>query len=192
MPNLLPFRDYSEHEVLNFYACNTVANKGTLVAPVKNPISGSGGPLKLSSNTPGYNYPNSVTSNFDLIGTVTPVLSYTGIPTAIGVLLKDVREFDENGKKLIFDSRKAAEMDVIIKDVQAVPILTRGLILVNDLDKTERGAGFSGANPQIGDAVYVGNSGRMATDGTIKVGKFLSTVDQDGYILVKIGSEFLG
>lgn len=189
MPNLLPFRDYNEHEVLNFYACNTVANKGTLVAPVTNPISGSG-PLSLSLNTPGFNYPNSVTSNFDLIGSVTPVIDYSGIPTAIGILLKDVRDFDENGNKLIFNSQKAAEMDVIIKDIQAAPILTRGLILINDLDTTDRGGG--GGFPQIGDAVYVGNSGRMATDGLVKVGKFLSTVDQNGYVLVKIGAEFLG
>ncbi len=189
MPNLMPFRDYSEHEVLNIYACNTVANKGTLVAPVTNPISGSG-PLNLSSNTPGYNYPNSVTSNFDLIGTVTPVINYSGTPNAIGILLKDVREFDENGEKLIFNSRKAAEMDVIIKDIQATPILTRGLILINDIDTTDRGAG--GGAPQIGDAVYVGNSGRMATEGLVKIGKFLSTIDQNGYVLVKIGTEFLG
>lgn len=189
MPNLLPFRDYSEHEVLNFYACNTNATKGTLVAPVESPISGSG-PLNLSSDNPGYDYPNSITNNFDLIGYVTPVTSYTGVPNAIGILLKDVREFDENGNKLIFNSRKAAEMDVVVKNVQAVPILTRGIILINDFDTTNRGGG--GGLPGIGDAVYVGNSGRMATDGVLKIGKFLSTADQNGYALVKIGTEFLG
>lgn len=189
MPNLLPFRDYSEHEVLNFYACDSVATKGTLVAPVKSPISGSG-PLNLSSSSPGFSYPDSVTNNFNLIGYVTPVINYTGVPNAIGILLKDVREFDENGNKLVFNPRKAAEMDVIIKDTQAVPILTRGLVLINDLDTTDRGGG--GGFPGIGDAAYIGNSGRMATDGVLKVGKFLSAVDQNGYVLVKMGAEFLG
>jgi hypothetical protein len=189
MPNLLPFRDYSEHEVLNLFACKTIANKGTLVAPVTNPISGSG-PLNLSSNAPGAIYPNSVTNNFDLIGTVTPVVNYSGVPTAIGLLLKDVREFDENGKKLVFDSRKAAEMDVVIKDIQAVPILVRGLILVNDIDTTDRGGG--GGNPDIGDAAYVGSNGRIGTDGTVvggtmpKIGRFLSSKDENGYCLVKV------
>jgi len=183
MPNLLPFRDYSEHEVLNFFACTTVANKGTLVAPITNPISGSG-PLNLSSNAPGAIYPNSVTNNFDLIGTVTPVVNYSGVPTAIGILLKDVREFDENGEKLIFNSRKAAEMDVIIKDIQSIPILTRGVVVTNDIDTTDRGGG--GGLPAIGDAAYVGNSGRMATDGVVVIGRFLSSLDQNGYALVKV------
>jgi hypothetical protein len=197
MPNLLPFRDYSEHEVINIFACNTVANKGTLVAPVRSWKDNGGlidkstnGPLNLSSTGPGQLYTNTVSNNFELVGTVTPVVDYDDIPTAIGLLLKDVRDEDENGKKLVFDSRKAAEMDVVIKDIQAVPILVRGLILVNDIDTTDRGAG--GGDPDVGDAAYVGDNGRIGTDGTIvggtmpKIGRFLSRKDENGYCLVKV------
>lgn len=190
MPNLLPFRDYSEHEVINFLACNTVANKGTLVAPVRSWKDATGtensknGPLQISSTGPGALYANTVTNNFDLVGTVAPVVNHNSVPSAIGVLLKDVREFDENGKKLVFDSRKAAEMDVVIKDIQAVPVLTRGLILVNDIDETNRGGG--GGAPDIGDAAYVGSNGRIGTDGLVVIGRFLSKKDENGYALVKI------
>jgi hypothetical protein len=191
MPNLLPFRDYSEHEVLNLFACNVIANKGTLVAPVRSwKDDGSGtensknGPLQLSSTGPGALYSNSVTNNFELVGTVTTITNHNSLPTAIGILLKDVREFDENGKKLVFDSRKAAEMDVVIKDIQSVPILTRGLILVNDIDETNRGGG--GGAPDVGDAAYVGSSGRIGTDGVVAIGRFLSKKDENGYALVKI------
>lgn len=190
MPNLLPFRDYSEHEVLNFFACTAIANKGTLVKPKRSWKSvgatdkSTAGPLDLGTSAPGAIYPNTVTQNFELVGQVEPVVNHDDVPTAIGVLLKDIREFDENGEKLIFNSRKAAEMDVIIKDVQAVPVLTRGLILVNDIDTTNRGGG--GGNPDIGDAAYVGSNGRIGTDGIVVIGKFLSRLDENGYALVKI------
>jgi hypothetical protein len=190
MPNLLPFRDYSEHEVLNLFACNAVANKGTLVKPLRSWKSvgatdkSTAGPLDLGTSAPGAIYPNTVTQNFELVGQVEPLVNYNDVPTAIGILLKDVRELDENGEKLIFNSRKAAEMDVIIKDVQMAPILTRGLILVNDIDTTNRGGG--GGNPDIGDAAYVGNAGSIGTDGLVVIGKFLSRLDENGYALVKI------
>jgi hypothetical protein len=190
MPNLLPFRDYSEHEVLNFFSCTVIANKGTLVKPKRSWKSvgatdrSTAGPLDLGTSAPGATYPNTVTQNFELVGQVEPVADHDDVPTAIGVLLKDVREFDENGEKLIFNSRKAAEMDVIIKDVQAVPVLTRGLILVNDIDTTNRGGG--GGGPDTGDAAYVGSNGRVATDGVVVIGKFLSRLDENGYALVKI------
>lgn len=190
MPNLLPFRDYSEHEVINFFACTAIANKGTLVKPKRSWKStgatdkSTAGPLELGSTTPGALYLNTITNNFELVGQVEPVTAYDDVPTAIGVLLKDIREFDENGEKLIYNSRKAAEMDVIIKDLQAVPILTRGVILVNDIDITNYGGG--GGNPDIGDAAYVGANGSIATDGVVVIGKFLSRLDENGYALVKI------
>ncbi len=190
MPNLLPFRDYSEHEVLNLFACNAVANKGTLVKPLRSWKSvgatdnSTAGPLDLGTSSPGTLYPNTVTQNFELVGQVEPVVNYNDVPTAIGLLLKDVLEFDEYGEKLIYKSREAAEMDVIIKDFQTAPILTRGLILVNDIDTTDRGGG--GGNPDIGDAAYVGDGGSIGTDGLIVIGKFLSRLDDNGYALVKI------
>jgi hypothetical protein len=195
--NLLPFRDYSEHEVLNFFSCNTVTNKGTLVKPVRSWKStgasdkSTAGPLSLASSSPGNSYSNTITNNFELIGQVEPVVNSNPItnpeiPAAIGILLKDVREFDENGEKLIFNSRKAAEMDVIIKDIQVVPILTRGVILINDIDTTNHSGGGSGGDPDIGDAAYIGSNGRIGTDGLIVIGKFLSRKDENGYCLVKI------
>jgi hypothetical protein len=185
MPNLKPFRDYSEHDVINFFACDTVANKGTLVAPVRSPRNNVAGPLSLSSTAPGALYNNTITNNFDLAGVVTPVvLASYNLPddphgTVLGVLLKDVREFDENGRKLVFDSRKAAEMDAIIKDIQAVPILTRGIILVNDIYLT-------GGPIYPGDAAYLGANGRFDTNGVMVVGRFLSVADENGYALIKI------
>lgn len=202
MPNLMPFRDYSEHEVINFFACNVVANKGTVVAPVRSWKDNNGtegmtnGPVQLGTTGPGNLYTNSVTQNFDLVGTVTTLLNPSLVlgdqdihGPAIGILLKDVREYDENGKKLVFDSRKAAEMDVVIKDIQAAPILTRGIVYINDVEV------LGGDTVFPGDAVYLGSNGRLssgytAVAGTIPsvvVGKFLSKIDPaSGYVLVKL------
>jgi hypothetical protein len=70
-------------------------------------------------------------------------------------------------------------MDVIIKDLQAAPILTRGLVLVNDIDIT-------GGAPDAGDAAYASTNGRFGTTGVIVVGRFLSKQDENGYALVKL------
>lgn len=59
MPNIKPFRDYSEHAVINIFACDTVANKGTLVKPLRSwkddggTDSSKAGPIKLSSTSVG-------------------------------------------------------------------------------------------------------------------------------------------
>jgi hypothetical protein len=68
--------------------------------------------------------------------------------------------------------------------------LTKGLILINDIDITDNTPGAGGGGyPVIGSAAYVGTNGRIATDGVVRVGTFLSQVTEqnaDGYCLVKL------
>jgi hypothetical protein len=190
MPNLLPFRDYNEHDVINLYSCNIVADKGTLVKPIRSPQDSGGsdtstaGPLKLGSDRSGGSFTNSVNNLFDIVGQVTPVVNWDDAPSPIGVLLLSVKEVDENGEKLIFNPRKAAEMNVVLPKINAVPILTKGIIRVNDIDTTNRTGG--GGNPDIGDFAYVGDSGKIGTDGVVAIGRFLSKKDENGYCLVKL------
>ena len=75
-------------------------------------------------------------------------------------------------------------MGAVLKDYHSVPILTRGLILINDIEIDNKTGG--GGNPDIGDVAYVGNDGKIATDGVISIGTFLSPKDENGYCLVKI------
>lgn len=191
MPNLRPFRSYDEHDVINLYSCVTTANKGTLVKPTRSPRYNGGsndgsnaGPLTLGSDAPGAKFDNTVNNLFDIVGQVTPTVNHDDAPAPIGILLYTVAEYDENGEKLINNPRKAAEMNVILPKVQAAPILTKGIILINDIDTTNRGSG--GGNPDIGDFAYAGSNGRVATDGAVVIGRFLSKVDENGYCLVKI------
>jgi hypothetical protein len=183
MPNLLPFRSYSEHDVINLYSCNTVATKGTLVR-LTTPIDQN--VLNLSNTSVGNNFTNTLNNNFDIIGRVEIVPAFNIVPAAVlGLLLCDVREIDENGERLIFNPRKMAEMGVVLPIIHSVPILTRGIVSINDIDETARSGGAGGV-PQLGAAAYVGNNGRIAVNGIIKIGKFLSTKDDNGYCLVKV------
>lgn len=190
MPNLKPFRDYSEHDVINIFSCTSSATKGTLVKPVRSWHDSSGtelsnaGPLQLGSNNAGAAYQNVVANLFDIVATVSPVVNYNDVPTPIGILLNTVAEYDENGEKLINNPRKAIEMGVVLPNVQVAPILTKGIIYVKDIDITNRFSG--GGNPDVGDYAYVGDGGKIATDATVVIGKFLSKIDENGYCLVKL------
>jgi hypothetical protein len=190
MPILKPFRDYSEHDVINLFACDSIANKGTLVKPIRSwkddngSDSSNAGPLNMTSNGAGKKYTNIVNDIFEINGKVTPVVNYNDTPKPIGILLNDVKELDENGRKLLYDRRKMEEMGAVLKNYHSVPILTRGLILINDIEINNKTGG--GGNPDIGDVAYVGNNGKIATDGVISIGTFLSPKDENGYCLVRI------
>ena len=173
--NLKPFRDYDEHDVVNLFAVSGAsADKGTVVA-----VQGNGVNLKDATLVDNLSsYANSVSAQFNVPWTVAPAPS--GATTSIlGVLLKDVRSVDENGERLIFRPRKAAEMDVVISG-QAAPVLTRGIVLVS---------GIAGS-PAYGSGAAVADAG----DGSLKVvapasktvGKFLGPKNDEGYALLKI------
>jgi hypothetical protein len=174
---LRPFRDYSEHEVLNLFAYSGAAENSSVIltrgAAVK--LSAEGftvGPTSSSANQPtellgnvGAAFPLSQSQRFG----VRPKVTLATSGDVLGLTLLDVRELDENGEKLIFNPRKAAEMNVVISG-QAVPVLTRGVVLYS-------GDGIANATAgQI--AVVSGTAGDLANVSAVRgtevaVGKFL-------------------
>ena len=185
MPNLKPFRDYNEHEVLSLYAYSgqLPLSKGSLVSTVKTWENVNGPFNGVADLSP---FDNTVSARFDVLGlvrtdSVLPNDLAKDVP--IGITLKDVREYDENGQRLILHPQRLAELDAVLPN-HAVPILTRGMVYVNDIDTGTYVNG--GGAPQIGDAAYAGTNGQIAVDGHIRVGQFLSRIGSDGYALVKI------
>ena len=186
---LRPFRDYSEHEVLNLFAFSGAAESAAVMATrgaaVK--ISAEGfttGPTSSSANQPtdflgnvGAAFPLSNSQRFG----VRPKVTLADSGNVLGLTLMDVRELDENGEKLIFNPRKAAEMNVVISG-QAVPVLTRGVVLYS---------GSAITNATVGQfAVVSGTAGDLANTSTLRtnevaVGKFLGNAVQ-GTALLKI------
>lgn len=184
MPNLKPFRQYSDHEVVNglfSFEGTLPVNKGVIVKITNNYIDAQNQIFdihELNTHADGV-----VAPLFGTIGRVKTVVNFNDNARPLGVLLKDVRDTDENGDLLLYNPRKAAEMDCLLPH-QAVPILVRGIIMVNDFDTTDRGGG--GGLPNPGDSAYVGNNGKIATEGLVKIGQFLSSVDQQGYAIVRV------
>jgi hypothetical protein len=185
--SLRPFRDYSEHNVLNLFAYDTGAltagsinvTKGVLVKIAtgwKNYDSGAalGGGLDFIGSAGTLN-PTNVTSQ--RYGVIAKVVASTTGETPVGMTLYDVRDTDENGEQLKYKPRKAAEMQAVIPG-QAVPVVTKGIFLVRDVDGT----------PAAGGTAYAGETGMItATQGSnVAVGKFLGAADTNGDTLVKL------
>lgn len=176
--NLRPFRDYSEHDVVNLYAYSgdsTLVTKGLVVK-----IQGEGFAPDTTQNSydvnarlgsVGASYNNTVSLRY---GATPKVASAASGDAALGLTLLDVRETDENGEKLIFNPRKAAEMNVVVSG-QAVPVLTKGVVLysgvtVNDPNATPHAivGGTAGELVAISHAAYL-NIQNSAT----RVGRWL-------------------
>ena len=171
MPNLRPFRDYNEHDVVNLfsYSGTLPVNKGTIVKIVGNGWKNTDEMDFLGS--PGNAFGNTVSERY---GVAAKVADAGSGDASLGILLYDVKETDENGEKLIFNPRKAAEMNVAISG-QAVPVATRGTFL------------YSGAvgTPAAGGTAYW-NGTEISSVGGTTIGSFLGAKDADNNVLVRI------
>ena len=182
MAKLLPFRDYDEHDVINLFAfdyAGTDVTKGALVKIKSSAGWNAAQELDQSNSMVGFTLNNVVSDRYAVSARVS--LAGSG-DNPLGMLLYDVAETDENGEKLIYNPRKAAEMQTTVSG-QAVPILTKGLVLVKDVHGT----------PAEGGLAYCGTGN--ANDGLIsataggtkkKIGRFLGTTGANGEVLLHL------
>jgi hypothetical protein len=171
-----PFRDYSEHEVINLFALQGEGNKGTFVTAAV-----SGFNLDAAPNFEDDSFiDNTISARFNVANKVMAAPSGTAPAMVLGMTLKDVRSVDENGYPLKFEPRKAAERDVIISG-EAVPVVKRGVFL------------YSGVvgSPAFGSGLAISDAG----DGSLKtvapgsanaVAKALGPKDSSGFVLIDI------
>ncbi len=179
MPTLRPFRDYSEHDVINLYTWTGAVpvTKGTLVKVVGSGWMDTNG-LEFQGS-PGLAYNNTVSQRWGVIPKVAAVVS--GEPV-LGMLLYDVRELDENGEKLIFNPLKAAEMQAVPSG-SAVPIVTKGMFLYSGIDGLVTGGAPAYASGGQITATNVGTTGAV---GFTQVGKFLGGKNAQGWALIRL------
>ena len=184
---LRPFRDYSEHDVINLFAFgDDAAALGTTdvihagsVVKVKTGWT-NGNETEFLGDV-GASFNNTVSQRYG----VTAEVEYTdggADEAALGITLYDVREYDENGEALKFNPRKAAELQACLTG-QAVPVATRGLFLM------ATGA-FAGANSvAINMDVFATGNGQITTvgnkDTNNRIGRTLGGPDEDGSVLIK-------
>lgn len=189
-PNLKPFRDYNEHDVINLFTVTgqTLLPKGTFVTSA----STTGVNLRDDSSLNNLSiYNNSVSALFGPPWSLAAAPSGSTKNQVVGATLKDFRSYDENGENLLFHPRKAAEMDVIISG-QAMPVVTRGLFLYSGIATGNGipayGTGFAVADTNDGTIKTVPYLATGATNGVASnvIGKFLGPINNDGYALIKI------
>jgi len=184
---LKPFRDYSEHDVINLFAFGDPA-----VTLGTTDVIYAGSAVKVRSgwqNTDelsfignvGAGYNNTVSQRYG----VSAEVEYTdggADEAALGITLYDVREFDENGEKLAFNPRKQAELQASLTG-QAVPIATRGLFLM------ATGAWDTSPGVVFNQDVFATGDGKITTKGNKadnnRIGRTLGNPDADGSVLVK-------
>jgi hypothetical protein len=201
---LKPFRQHAETDVVNLFSLkdddgDVVAsyadlkadggkvNKG-LVVSVKNGWKNTDDPVnKTGIGNPGATFSNTVSFRYGAAATVEPCASGS---QPLGLTIWDVAEVDENGEKLIYHPRKAAEMQAVVSG-QAVPVLTKGIVLYSG-NLTSGGAdGVSAGAKVYADMLRQGDLSSSATESTggasqIQVGTALGATDADGFILLKL------
>tara|TARA_Y100000310_G_scaffold174693_2_gene174816 strand:- start:5240 stop:5854 length:615 start_codon:yes stop_codon:yes gene_type:complete len=195
---LKPFRSYDEHDVVNLFALNfnTVnldvdgakIEKGVLVTIAGNgwkntdealDSHGLGG--ATTTTAPGKSFANTVSLRY---GTTARVAPTAAGEVPLGITLWDMAERDENGEKLLYHPRKAAEMQAVISG-QTMPVLTKGVVLYKgDLTKNRAvAAGVDVFNSTSGDGeLSLDNPSSAQT----KIGKTLGAKDDQDYVLLKV------
>lgn len=187
MPLIRPLRTIDEHDVNPFYAYQATAGglpvtKGTFVKIQ----SGWNTEQEIQElGDVGAPWQNVVSQRFGVHSRVTACTSSGD--NAIGMLLYDVRETDENGQPLKFYQGKIDQMQCVLSG-QAVPIVSKGYFLYSGVN--------GGRNPVVGVTpgapAFLGTdgginvSGSVTNGGVTKVGRFESAVDGNGFVLLKL------
>src|SRR5210317_865677 len=163
---ILPYRDYSEHDVVNLFALDVTGK--TLSSFVSNGtgdfdagvvVSVSAGALpgevsELRATTPdnlrdylGASFSGAhIGFNGYPANTGMTVAPANGSGRALGITLRETLAFDENGEKLLYYKQKLDEAQAVLPG-QTVPVLTRGLVLLS-------GDAIDGT-PSEGDALEI-------------------------------------
>ena len=184
---LKPFRDYSEHDVINLFA---FGDKDVTLGTTTVVYAGSAVKVQTGwSNTNelqmlgdvGAAYANTVSERYGVSADV----QYTeggADEAALGLTLYDVREYDENGEALKFNPRKQDELQSVLSG-QAVPIATRGVFLM------ATGSWASSAGILQDNDVFATGDGQVTNLGAKavnnRIGRTLGGPDADGSVLVK-------
>ena len=169
---ILPYRDYSEHDVVNLFALevgsgddlSTFVSNGTGKFDSGVVVSVSAGALpgevsELRASTPD-NLRDYLGASFDGVH-----IGFNGYPAngmtvapasagsrGLGITLRETLAFDENGEKLLYYKQKLDEAQAVLPG-QTVPVLTRGLVLL--------AAGAIDGSVSVGDDLEVAAGGKL-------------------------------
>ena len=178
---LLPFRQYDENDVINFYSLDTVTGEAGSVVQVSS-ANLSTEPTQFVERTDSDSYDATQGHALSLYPEVPyKVTKSTGTGAAVrplGILLRDVRNKDENGENLLYYPEKKEELQCVVSG-EAVPVATKGIFTMN-------AKAFSrGVTPSVGQFAQAGPNGTVTgvtptaanhhTHHVHSIGKFIGT-----------------
>lgn len=190
MALLRPFRDYDEHDVLNLfafdYAVRGAATRGALVR-IKNSTDGW---VPHSADVDAFDDVNMNSYSLDNVVNlrygVKSLVDLAGSgESPLGMMLYDCNEVDENGEKLIYNPRKAAEMQTAMSG-QAVPIATKGIFVVNGVDGTPTAGGTAYCGATAANDGQISATAPLSGGTKVVIGKFLGVTGVGGDVLLKL------
>lgn len=151
---LLPDRVENPYEVINKFSLNVGSGEaGSFVKVVAGDFSKD--PTQYVDSSYFTNNLGNATSQYPEVPYKVGLTDGTGDGgKAIGMLLRDVREVDENGEKLHFYPEKREELQCLLSG-ESVPILKRGIVELN-----LRGLA-GGVVPNVGDAAVLAANGQV-------------------------------
>jgi len=175
---ILPYRDYSEHDVLNLFSLDVDESADTLTEWVE-AVNGkwdSGVVVKVKTGELPGDLPGGLSEHASgeklrkYLGDspTSAHIGYNAYPyngmtvepaneadVALGITLRETLAYDENGEKLLYYKQKLDEAQAVLPG-QTVPVLTRGLVLLDSNAVT--------GNPDIGAQLEVGADGTLVAD----------------------------
>ena len=130
---LLPFRQYDENDVINFYSLDTETGEAGSVVKVS-AANLSDDPVQYVERGDADSYQNTMGKGLSLYPEVpykvSKMVATGGNDKALGILLRDVRAKDENGENLLYYPQKKEELQCVVSG-EAVPVATKGLFTIN-------------------------------------------------------------
>ena len=182
---ILPFRQYSDHDVVNMYA---VIDSDVLTSTTNTGAGDAGVFVKVSDgnfdNDPVTYQTNSYlgNTNYPFVGTTDMYpevnLKITGSTSGdipLGITLYQTAKNDENGEKLLYNPQKQEELQAMLPG-QAVPVATKGIFT---LAASSFDGGVASYAPGKGIRTSLLNAGKLTgalrTDGTYVFGHVLGT-----------------
>lgn len=175
---ILPYRDYSEHDVVNMFSLDTSALTLANCTEAGSGEHDSGVVVKVKAGVlPGdmYNTDSGLATSGNLrdylgASPTSAHIGYNAYPfngmtveaagagdAAIGITLRETLAYDENGEKLLYYKQKLDEAQGVLPG-QTVPVLTRGIVLLD-------ASAFESVPTAAGAKLYL----------SVTSGKFVST-----------------
>ena len=179
---LLPFRQYDENDVINFYSLDAETGEAGSVVKIS-AANLSDDPVKYVERGDSDSFLNVQAKALSLYPEVPYKVTKcddTGAGVkALGIMLRDVRNKDENGENLLYYPQKKEELQCVVSG-EAVPVATKGIFTINTKGLT------NGKVPAINDFAFPSLDGTVTgitqtagrghhVDHAHKVGTFIAT-----------------